>query len=122
MVYLGQQDEMTPVSVAYMTAFQPSPSNFLIEVDVPFDCIAAHLYIHANNVGLDNDDLVYEVTKNGFATALAVATTSSTQCASNTTDTTAFTEGDRLGIKITRPGGVGTSLSNVFGSVRLQPV
>jgi hypothetical protein len=117
----GNNSVASTIVTRYMNPFgvNATASTSIVNVVSPFACTIKNMHVYHNNPAGNGNNIVYTLFKNGVSTSLTVTIPSTTQTASDTSNSVSVSAGDRLTIEVTKGIAIGASPTDIYVSMEV---
>jgi hypothetical protein len=105
-LYAGASDSLAPTSIINMV--------------IPFSGTIKNMHVYHNTPAGNGSNIVYTLVKNGTPASLTVTIPSTTQTASDTSNSVSVVAGDRLAVQVTKAVGIGVSPSDIIVTMEIS--
>jgi hypothetical protein len=118
----GNTTVSATTTIRYMDPYHASAAagTNIINTVIPFAATIKNMHVYHNITAGNGNNIVYTLFQNNAPTPLAVTIPSTTQTASNTSNTVPVSAGDRLALQVTKAIGVGTSPGDIIVTMEIS--
>lgn len=119
LLVFGNNNISATTVTRYMNPYtvNATASTTIINLVIPFSGTIRNMHVYHNNTAGNGNNIVYTLLKNATSTALTVTIPSTTQTASDTSNSVSISAGDRLALEVTKALGIGSSPSDICVSM-----
>jgi hypothetical protein len=105
-LYAGASDSLAPTTIINMV--------------MPFAATIKNMHVYHNTPAGNGSNIVYTLVKNGTPASLTVTIPSTTQTASDTSNSVSVVAGDRLAVQVTKAVTIGVSPSDIIVTMEIS--
>ena len=118
----GNNSVASTTVTRYMNPYgvNATASTTIIDMVIPFAGTIRNMHVYHNGTAGNGNNIVYTLLQNAAPTTLTVTIPSTTQTASDTSNSVSVSAGDRLALQVTKAVAVGSSPSDIYVSMEVN--